>query len=181
MQQTSQLRGDRPTLRTERLLLRRPEYDDIEAIVRIAGDWEIARRLARMPHPYGAAEARYFLDEIVPNEFVWAATSRETGEIIAIIGLAPEPDQREAELGYYVSRDWWGHGIATEAGRAVVAYGIDVLALDRIFSGHFADNPGSGRVLLKLGFAETGRGERFCLAEGSMKPSVEMELRRNAS
>jgi hypothetical protein len=98
---------DRPTLETERLILRRPDTTDIEAIVTIAGDWEIARRLARIPHPYSEEDARFFLDRVVPNEWVWAVTLRGTGELVGMVGLTPGPSEDTAELGYYVDRWHW--------------------------------------------------------------------------
>lgn len=173
--QTSEKRTkDRPVLKTERLLLRRPSVGDLGSIVAIAGDWEVARRLARVPHPYSEEDAHFFVDKIVPGEWVWAITWRATREPVGIIGLTPEGDA--AELGYYVDRRYWGCGIATEAAKSVVDYGIRGLDLRRLTSGYFLNNPLSGRVLSKLGFVEVGRAERSCLATGSTEPSVEMRL-----
>jgi RimJ/RimL family protein N-acetyltransferase len=167
----------RSVLETARLALRRPDSGDIAAIVAIAGDWEIARRLARVPHPYGEADARFFLEKIVPAEWVWAITLRASQELVGMVGLTPDAEPTTAELGYYVARRHWGQGIATEAARSVVACGTDRLGLRRITSGHFVDNPASGRVLSKLGFVQTGRAERPCLATGeSGRPSVELHL-----
>jgi RimJ/RimL family protein N-acetyltransferase len=142
----------------------------------IAGDWEIARRLARVPHPYGETDALFFLDKVVPNEWVWAITLRASSELVGMVGLTPDQSQDTAELGYYVDRRHWGLGIATEAARSVVDYGIHMLSLRRITSGYFLDNPSSGRVLSKLGFAQIGHAERPCLATGASAPSVEMHL-----
>ena len=52
----------RPDLATARLSLRRPAERDGAAIISIVGDWDVARRLARVPHPYGPDDARFFLD-----------------------------------------------------------------------------------------------------------------------
>jgi RimJ/RimL family protein N-acetyltransferase len=120
MEVNSQRITDRPLLETERLLLRRPDDGDTGSIMAIAGDREIARRLARMPHPYDQKDARFFLDEIVPNEWVWAITLRASGTLVGMVGLSPDADQDMAELGYYVDRRHWGLGIATEAARSVV-------------------------------------------------------------
>ncbi|HUB12710.1 MAG TPA: GNAT family N-acetyltransferase [Acetobacteraceae bacterium] len=168
---------DQPLPETERLTLRRPVTADIGAIVAIAGDWEIARRLGRVPHRYGEKDARFFLECVVPNELAWAITLRRGGELVGMVGLNQEPNQDAPELGYYVDRGHWGLGIATEAARAVVEHGIYRLGLRRITAGYFADNPASGRVLRKLGFVQTGQGERPCLATGLRTPSVEMLLK----
>ncbi len=176
MQNSEERTKDRPVLETERLLLRRPDAGDISAIMAIAGDWEVARRLSRIPHPYGDQDALFFLDIIVPAEWVWAITCRGAGELVGMVGLTPEAGHDAAELGYYVDRRHWGVGIATEAARSVVDYGVRVLGLRCLTSGYFLDNPLSGRVLTKLGFVEVGRGERPCLAAGTTVPSVEMRL-----
>jgi RimJ/RimL family protein N-acetyltransferase len=167
---------NRPVLQTERLLLRAPNAGDIGAIIAIVGDLEVARRLGRVPHPYGEKDARFFLDEVVPKEFVWGVTLQQSGELVGMVGLTPASEPDVAELGYYVGRRHWRLGIATEAARPVVNYGFHVLGLRRITSGHFVDNPLSGRVLSKLGFVETGRSERACLAVGSVLPLVELCL-----
>src|SRR5690606_6266556 len=69
-------------------------------------------------------------------------------------------------MGYWIARAHWGHGYASEAGRAV----IDVaraLGHKRLTAGHYVDNPASARVLRKIGFRETGEVRpTFCRARG---------------
>lgn len=148
--------GNRPDLATERLFLRRPDDRDIDAIVDVVGNWEVARRLARVPHPYGPADARFFLDYVVPAEWVWAVTLRGSDTLLGAIGVTPEEGTDAAELGYWLFPAQWRSGITTEAAWAVVAFGFERLGLPIITSGDFEDNPPSGRVLRKLGFMETG-------------------------
>ena len=115
-------------LDTARLHLRRPVEQDAAAIISIAGDWEVARRLARVPHPYTDADVRFFLDHVVRNEPTWAILWRQTSRLIGMVGLVPAPDGRSAELGYYISRDHWGRGIATEAALAITRVGLSLSA-----------------------------------------------------
>ncbi len=180
MKNTGLYLDHRPEMTTERLLLRRPNDGDVDAIVSIVGDWEVARRLARVPHPYGPTDAGFFLKQIVPSEWVWAVTLQGSDTLIGAIGLTPEENADTVELGYWLSRAHWGQGIATEAAQAVVSFGFDTLGLSYITSGYFEENPVSGRVLEKLGFFETGRTRRPCLAAGTEVPSIEMRLLRLA-
>ena len=169
--------ADRPILHTDRLLLRRPDERDIPAIVDIAGDWEVARRLARMPHPYTISNARFFLGVVVPSELVWSIVWHASVRVLGIIGLAPkEGSPPTAELGYYVAQAEWGKGIATKAGAQVVAFGAELFGRQQLTSGYFADNPASGRVLEKLGFKPVGTADRPCLTEGNFKPTIEMRI-----
>jgi RimJ/RimL family protein N-acetyltransferase len=137
----------------------------------------VVRRLGRLPHPYKLADARYFLDYIVPQELTWSIASADLGTFLGVVGLSPEPRPNVAEIGYWLGRPYWGKGFATEAGQAVVDTAFRALGFDLLTSGYFVDNPASGRVLQKLGFVETGSGERPCMAQGTTVPSVELELR----
>lgn len=172
--------GPRPDLATARLILRRPATRDTEAIVSIVGRRDVAERLARIPHPYGIDDARFFLEQVVPAEWVWAITIRGSDRLVGAVGLTPDPDDVTAELGYWLCPRHWGGGIATEAAGAVVRFGFETLRFPYLTSGYFEDNPASGRVLQKLGFEEIGRTLRPCLAKLAEVPSVSMKLARPA-
>jgi RimJ/RimL family protein N-acetyltransferase len=162
---------------TRRLHLRRPAEADASAIMAIAGDWEVARRLARVPHPYTQEDFRFFMDRIVPSEPTWAILLRRSEELVGVIGLLPLGESRTAELGYYVGRPHWGQGLATEAARAIVRWGLEAMGYTKLTSRYHADNAASGRVLAKLGFKPVGISNHPCLAEGKDKASIEVELR----
>lgn len=167
--------ASRPILHTTRLFLRMPQEKDISALIDIVGDWEVASRLARIPYPYTEEHARFFLDEVVPAELAWSIIDRATTQMVGIVGLAPYAQEAGTiELGYYLGRQHWGNGIATEASAVVAAYGAGLIGQRRLKAGYFEDNPGSGRVLQKLGFVRVGTFERHCLTTNEVKPSVEM-------
>ena len=161
---------------TTRLHLRPPVAADAEAIIAIAGDWEVARRLSRVPHPYRYSDFHFFIEQVVVNEPTWAIVLRATNQLVGVIGLAQHRDGQSAELGYYLARSHWGQGLATEAGQEIVRLGTEDLGYPRLTSGYHADNPASGRVLEKLGFKPIGVSSRMCLAEGRDKPSIDVEL-----
>ena len=163
-----------PELRTDRLVLRAPVRADAGDIARLANDWDVARRLARMPYPYALDDAYFFLEEIVPKAIVWGVRRAEDDALMGMMSLTPASDARAAELGYWLAREFWGKGVATEAAAAVIACGRGRFAA--LTSGYFEDNPKSGRVLEKLGFRETGRGGRASLAHGRELPHVDVRL-----
>jgi RimJ/RimL family protein N-acetyltransferase len=168
--------SDDVELITDRLLLRRPVEADATAIMAIAGDSEVARQVRRVPHPYGPNDFRYFMDHVVRNTPTWAIVNRADSTVVGAIGLVLHADSRSAELGYYVSRAHWGQGFATEAARAVVRFAFDTIGCTKLTAGYFADNPASGRVLEKLGFEPVGRSLESCLAAGTVRPGIAMEL-----
>lgn len=150
----------RPVLEGQFVSLRRPVYSDVFDIFSILSDREVARFLSLVPHPYKLADAVFFIDQIVSEEWVWAINLPGSSKLSGAISLMPKDGYRGAELGFWLSRDHWGRGIMTEAARLTVSYGFDELGLDYITSGCFEENVASARVLTKLGFIETGRGMR---------------------
>lgn len=160
--------------RTERLFLRPAFPEDSAAIHAGIGEESIVRNLARAPWPYQLADASAFAampqDVRLPHFLV---TIPGTG-VVGSAGLGEHDG--EADLGYWIARDHWGRGIATEAAGAVLKI-ARTLGHRRIVAGHFTDNPASGKVLRKLGFLPTGRpGKRFSLARGEMVESIEYAL-----
>lgn len=160
--------------RSERLFLRPAFPEDCGAILAGIGEESIVRNLARAPWPYTIEDARRFAalpqDPRLPHFLV-------TIPGIGVIGSAGMGEHDgEAELGYWIAREHWGRGYATEAAGAVLRI-ARTLGHRRVVAGHFADNPASGKVLRKLGFAPTGRAaSRFSLARGGMVDSVEYAL-----
>jgi RimJ/RimL family protein N-acetyltransferase len=150
-----------PTLTTARLRLRPFMGNDAAAVTHYAGARDVAATTANIPHPYLDGMAA---DWIGRHEAWWTAREQivfaietESEPVIGAIGLVLAAADRRAELGYWIGVPFWRRGYATEAARAVVAFGFEQLGLDRIHAIHFADNPASGRVLAKAGFTVEGR------------------------
>ena len=162
-------------IRSERLFLRPGWPEDWGELLAGIGDEAVVRNLARAPWPYTADHARDFAgkaqDARLPHFFVTLPNAAEPGRIIGSVGLGHD-ENGEVQLGYWIARDHWGRGYATEAARAVLRL-ARVLGHRRLVANHFADNPASGRVLRKVGFKPTGRIEpRFSLARGERAPAV---------
>ena len=167
-----------PTLKTQRLVLRPFRAEDASAVQAQCGNWNVARMLTRVSHPYTLDLA----DEWIAShesfrqsgeEFVFCLDLK--GEAIDPIGLRRTRD-REFNLGYWLSESWWGRGFATEAARRVVRFAVDELGAERLTAGHFADNPASGRVLEKCGFRYTGSGMMVGAARGEVAPHRNFEM-----
>jgi RimJ/RimL family protein N-acetyltransferase len=86
------------------------------------------------------------------------------GKLVGVCSLFATP--LRAEIGYWFAKPVWGRGIATETGRALLAYGFEALGLPLIHYRAFADNHASQRVAHKLGFRQVGRGISHSLARG---------------
>ncbi|HWT11337.1 MAG TPA: GNAT family N-acetyltransferase [Allosphingosinicella sp.] len=166
--------------RTERLLLRPGWGEDAPALFEAIGDEAIVRNLATAPWPYRFADAEAFLArERGPLDVRCLIFLRTGGapRLVGGIGLGRMPGGDEVELGYWIARPYWGRGLATEAGRAVIANARHSLRLKTLVAGHFLDNPASGRVLAKLGFRPTGQiALRHSAGRGEEAPCRLLEL-----
>lgn len=169
-------------MRSERLFLRPGWPEDWTEIQAGIADEAIVCNLASAPWPYRAEDARSFAgkpqDQRYPHFFITLPTSLHPARIIGCIGLDPLGDA--ADLGYWIAREHWGKGYASEAGRAVLQI-ARVLGHRTLSASHFVDNPASSRVLGKLGFRPTGRIlPRFSLARGETAMAVEHRLTLDA-
>ena len=156
-------------LETERLLLRPVSRDDLSLIAALMADYDVAKNLSTAPHPYTLADAEAFYGRHSESRArgeaqVFAVTRKSDGAFIGKNGLHAKDGV--VEMGYWLGKPYWNQGFGTEAARRVLAFGFEELKLERIVAGWFEDNPASGRILSKLGFAATETIERNCLARG---------------
>lgn len=163
---------------TPHLRLRPLTADDAPEIARLAGDWDIARMTALIPHPYTLADAQSFIASAAGSDHTFAI--ERDGVLVGCCGARSVSDSTY-EIGYWVGKPYWGHGIATEAAQALLAY---LRALEPgcvIAISHMAENEASARVIRKLGFRRTGEKETFCVARGAPVPSLTYLLPQDAS
>lgn len=151
----------RPTLNTERLVLRPFELSDARDVQRLAGDWSIADTTLNIPHPYEDGMAEEWISTHLPQYEAgklvsFAIISRETTDLIGAIGLTISQRFQRADLGYWVGRYYWNRGYCTEAAYAVLEHAFSVLNLHRVHACHLVRNPASGRIMQKLGMSREG-------------------------
>ena len=143
-----------PVLETERLTLRAPCLEDVKAIAVLANDRRIAENTARVPHPYRVADAEQFVTTVNRRDGETCFVIMLDGTLIGACGIDPRDDG--AELGYWLGAGYWGHGLMTEAARAVIDYAFGDLRHETLQSGARVSNPASRRVLEKCAFQWTG-------------------------
>lgn len=160
-----------PRLETPRLVLRRIEPADVDDVFAYASDPEVAA--------WTTWEAYRSLDD--SHEFIvrvqswysdgfggpWGLELKTTGQLIGTCGLALTPHHSRAELGYALSRHWWGQGLTTEAVIEAIRYGFDDLGLNRIEARCIPANIGSARVMEKAGMTYEGTLREQFFSKGS--------------
>jgi RimJ/RimL family protein N-acetyltransferase len=155
---------------TERLLLRPGWAEDAPALSRAIADESVVRNLSRAPWPYALGDAERFLSEPqTPKRPRLLVFLRDCARLIGGVGIN-DGEGDEAELGYWIARDHWGQGYATEAGQAIVAMADESLRLPALKAAHAIDNPASGKVLDKLGFRPSGDGVMHSLGRHGEMP-----------
>jgi [ribosomal protein S5]-alanine N-acetyltransferase len=160
---------------TERLVLRVPRHSDAQAIFEgYARDAEVVRYLVWRPHG-DIGETERFLEACARgwaagDEFPWAVTLKEGGELIGMVGLRPRGFK--ADVGYVLARRWWGRGFAAEALRPVVEWALSQPGVYRVWALCDVDNRASARVLEKVGMTREA-----LLRRNSLHPNVSDEPR----
>ncbi len=147
------------TLQTDRLILRPYQPEDAARIQQLADDYDVAKTLGGMPHPYTLEAAQSFIEYATTTEVedVFAIVRREGDVLMGACGIMfPNPPDSSAEIGYWLGKAHWGQGYATEAARRVIRYGFENTDVPRIFARYFAANPASRRVMEKAGMKFEG-------------------------
>lgn len=152
----------RPTLTTERLVLRPFALEDAAEVTRLVSDRRIADTTLNIPHPYDEEIAEGWIGthaEVAERDqgLTLAVTERAGGHLVGAIGLSINRPHRRGELGYWVAVEHWGRGYATEASRAMLGYAFGPLDLSRVVAHCLTRNEASWRVMEKLGMQREGR------------------------
>lgn len=162
-------------MNTARLSLRPLTDDDAQPIALLAGDWDVASMTGRIPYPYSAEAARHWMTGLAAGEVVYGI--ERAGDLIGICGYT-RATNGTAEIGYWIGKDYWGRGFATEAATCLMDHGFREGGVKRFVCSHFAGNIGSQRVIAKLGFAPRGPSVGWCEARHCEMPTLRYERRR---
>ncbi len=160
-----------PVLETDRLILRQFLFKEACIVRELAGSAEVAHGCIHIPHPYGIGLAEMWIAcheiwYVEGSQLVFAIIRKEDGWIIGAVGLTFEQEHYRAEIGYWVGRQFWNCGYATEAAATAITYAFEELLIHRITASHFVRNVASGRVLEKLGMQREGLFKEHLLKDG---------------
>lgn len=147
-------------LESQRLLLREIIDSDADAIMTIRGDYEVTR------HNIGAAytdigQAQALIagirEDVAGGVPRWGITLKPEITLIGMVGFnAWHRTDRRASIGFDLARAHWGKGIMHEALRLVIAFGFEVMLLNRFEADTSEHNAASQGLLRKLGFQNEG-------------------------
>ena len=171
-------------LETPRLTLREFDEEDVEAYYRIGSNAAVVRYtgtgpLESLDQARQVLRANPLADYRRDGFGRWTCVLKTSGEIIGFAGLKRLADLNEVDVAFWLLPEHWGAGLATEAGRATLAYGFEHLGLRQIIGLVDPQNLGSIRVLEKLGMSYSGvidyQGEatiQYSIESGGSTPDV---------
>ena len=149
------------SLMTPRLLLRPHKETDISALTAALNDFDVARRLRNVPHPFTETHARERLAASAKGAIdgltqTFAVVRLHDQRFIGGVGLAFDESGLVASLGYWIARDEWRHGYARESVQRVVQYAFTERSpsLLRMEAHVHVGNDASRRVLAACAFCE---------------------------
>lgn len=162
---------------TNRLLLRLFEPSDAGVVQELAGEEEVARTTLSIPHPYPDGAAKAWIERTREASekgdiYAFALVKKEDTALIGCVSLRVSKHHNHAELAYWVGKPFWGQGFATEAAQEIVKFGFDDLKLNRIFAAAMTNNPGSYKVMIKIGMKHEGTFPQHVMKWGEYQDLV---------
>lgn len=151
---------------TPRLLLRSWKETDLNDFYEYASVDGVGE-MAGWKHHESIAETKNILHNFMTEKDVLALELKSNGKVIGSLGIHSSwanNDKKYSylkikEIGYVLSKTYWGQGLMPEAVRAIIDYCFNVLGLDALTIGHFVENFQSKRVIEKMGFTYVKQGE----------------------
>ncbi|WP_294468919.1 GNAT family protein [uncultured Anaerofustis sp.] len=157
--------------------LKKWEEKYIKDVAKHGNNEKIASKLRDVfPYPYTYEDAEWYVRDCIMNEGGNNITRAivVNGEAVGSIGVFVMDDvyRKSAEIGYWLSEDYWGKGIMSEAVGIITKQAFDKFDIVRIHAEIFSNNQGSKRVLEKAGFKFEGRKEKSVYKNGEVLDSL---------
>ena len=147
-------------IETDRLILRPFQQSDLQDFFEYASV-EGVGEMAGWPHHESIEKTQEILDMFIEGDHDFAICLKSNGKVIGSLGvkeygledkLTEFYNYRGREIGYVLSKDYWGQGLMPEAVNAVIDYLFNTLGLDFLTCGYYLFNAQSKRVQEKCGF-----------------------------
>lgn len=156
------------TIETDRLILRAWKKTDVNDFFEYASV-EGVGEMAGWKHHDSIDVSREILQSFISGKNVFAIVYKENNKVIGSLGLHKSwandesnyADFKIKEIGYVLSKTYWGKGLMPEAVTAVIKYCFDKCKLDALTIGHFSSNSQSKRVIEKCGFKFVKQSEYY--------------------
>lgn len=143
------------TLETKRLILRPWDENDAEELYKYACDPDVGP-IAGWPVHTSVENSRDIIKNVLSSDGTFAVVLKETGLPVGSIGIMRNANiptkENEAEIGYWLGKPYWGHGLIPEAVRECLRYCFEDLNCEQVWCGYYDGNEKSHHVQEKCGF-----------------------------
>lgn len=154
-------------IKTERLVLRKILPDDAEMVYKWLSDPDVLQFEGWTPHENADFTRGYIMhvfgDYSSNQSYNWGI--QLNNELIGHIVVVDITD-RKGTIAYYLRKDCWSKGYATEAVKAVINYMLFDVGLEKIDAKHSVNNKASGKVLVKAGMVYKGHVKEVYYCNG---------------
>ena len=167
-------------IRTERLLIKTPEIDDKFELTQLINDKDVIKWLSDIPFPYTLNHAEEFIERSQQEALKQESYNFmifHNGKMMGGIGLR-DLYNKSCQVGYWLGKQYWGNGFATEALKSILDFGFGQLNLEKIYAAYKIGNEGSIRVLAKCGFEYSRNKYEYDIELKEEALLIEMILRR---
>ena len=150
-----------PTLKSNLVRLRQLRNKDIQTMAPLVTK-HVVRYLVHVPFPYEIEDARRFVNKSRRNfrlkkERTFAIELVGNGTLVGVISLQKiDRNNKNAQISYWIGKNYWNLGIATESINLLIRYAFWVLRLHKVYANVLATNRASIRVLEKNGLKKEG-------------------------
>jgi ribosomal-protein-alanine N-acetyltransferase len=150
-------------IETGRLRMRSARGGDLGDLVSLINNWEVARWVSSVPHPYTDVDGREWVTRVQQDHAIgrprrFAIAMKETDRLIGGVGIdgSTGDGSDEPAVGYWLGQPHWANGYAREAVAAVIDYGLRTLGMPTIRAYTDPSNLASQKVLLRCGLKKIG-------------------------
>ena len=168
-------------LRGKKVILRPIRTSDAPRFVKWLNNPEVHKFLQTRRHLTLPFERKYLRDSIKSKSRVILAIETKDRRHIGSVGLENiNTDHNRATFGIFIGdKNYWNHGLGSEAGRLIIDYGFSKLRLHRIELGVLEYNPRAMKVYKRLGFKKEGVKREHILFRGKYYDDIHMGLLRS--
>ncbi len=168
-------------IKTKRLVLKRPDIENVSKIVQYAGNKKISDMTLNLPYPYQEEDAVFWIN--MANQgfksgeaYIFGITLIEKNEFVGGISLTINKRFNRGEIGYWIAEPFWNKGYATEATKAIIQFGFEDIKLNKILSNHITENPASGKVMIKNGMIKEGELQEHILKDNKYYSLIQYRI-----
>lgn len=142
---------------SDKTILRNLTMGDVQELIEIANDKNIANDMITLPSPFGKEDALQIINESNGSNVIKGIVEAESENLVGVVKLRDfDKEHERIELSFWISSPWWGKGLAANACKKVLKIAFETPGINRVYAYNLARNEHSSKVLQKIGMEREG-------------------------